>query len=324
MPRQAEAGGFLARARRALRHAPDDVDAVVLRHSRIYILPTLRGLAVIGTLLTMLLASLHYGLSLGFIVTFVLAGLVGASLLHTFRNIAGLEIGPVAAAENFVGTPLAFTLALDGHGSDRVAVALRASRAPAAVHDVPVEGRMRVTLAPTPEKRGPVALGRITLESEFPLGLWRAWTYVHFPLTGLAYPQPEAGAPPVPRASQGVREGSGGGHDDADLAGLRDYQVGDPLQRVAWKAVARGGGWYTKQFEGTGGGRTTTLDWSALPASLDVEARLSRLAAWVLACERSMRPYALRLPGAELPSGVGRDQRREALTLLANFDGGPR
>ncbi len=32
------------------------------------------------------------------------------------------------------------------------------------------------------------------------------------------------------------------------------YQPGDPLQRVAWKAVARGAGWHTKQFEGGGGG----------------------------------------------------------------------
>ena len=40
----------------------------------------------------MLLTSLNYALSLGFVVTFLLAGLVAAALLHTFRNLAGIEL----------------------------------------------------------------------------------------------------------------------------------------------------------------------------------------------------------------------------------------
>ncbi len=69
----------------------------MLRHSRIYLLPTRRGWAVIGTLLLMLLASLNYALALGVAVTFLLAGLVAAAQLHTFRNLAGIEITPLAA-----------------------------------------------------------------------------------------------------------------------------------------------------------------------------------------------------------------------------------
>src|SRR5262245_12764335 len=71
---------------RILRTAPSDLDPVVLRHSRIYIVPTPRGLAFIATLATMLVLSLNYALSLGFVITFVLSGMTGAALLHTFRN----------------------------------------------------------------------------------------------------------------------------------------------------------------------------------------------------------------------------------------------
>jgi uncharacterized protein (DUF58 family) len=123
--------------------------------------------------------------------------------------------------------------------------------------------------------------------------------------------------PLAPGGSQSVERGR---TDDGDLAGLRDYQRGDPLQRVAWKAVARGAGWYTKAFEAAGGG-PVLLDWNALPASLDVEARLSRLAAWVLLAERAARPFALSLPGVALPAGQGREHRRAALTALALFEG---
>jgi uncharacterized protein (DUF58 family) len=87
---------------------------------------------------------------------------------------------------------------------------------------------------------------------------------------------------------------------------------------VAWKAVARGAGWYTKAFEGSGGG-PVMLHWHALPPELDVEARLSRLSAWVLGAERAARPFALSLPGFVLPASQGREHRRVALTALALF-----
>src|SRR5690348_1149095 len=84
--------GWIRRMRqRAFRFAPADRSPVVLHHSRIYILPTRRGRAVIATLFLMLLTSLNYALSLGLAVTFLLGGLIASTLLHTFRNLA--EIG---------------------------------------------------------------------------------------------------------------------------------------------------------------------------------------------------------------------------------------
>ena len=81
---------------RLFRHAPADRDPVTLRHRRIYILPTKRGIAFLATLAMALLTSLNYSLSLGFGTTFLLAGLVAASLIHTFRNLAGIELRPLA------------------------------------------------------------------------------------------------------------------------------------------------------------------------------------------------------------------------------------
>ena len=105
----------------------------------------------------------------------------------------------------------------------------------------------------------------------------------------------------------------------SDLAGLREYQRGDAPQRVAWKAVARGAGWYTKEFDGAGGGGPLALAWATLPAELATEPRLSRLTAWVLAAERSARPFSLSIPGTHLPTAQGRDHRRKVLTALALY-----
>jgi uncharacterized protein (DUF58 family) len=303
---------------RAFRVAPGDRSSVVLRHSRIYILPTRRGYAVIGTLVLMLLTSLNYALSLGLGVTFLLGGLVAAALLHTFRNLAGIEIKPLAASDAFAGGHVVFSLSLNAGTIDRRAIAISANRVGAAAA-LPAGALQTITLPVSADTRGRVPLGRVTLASNYPLGLWHGWAYVHFPLSGIAYPAPESSAPPLPVGQHGVDLRALGRGDETDLAGLRDYARGDPLQRVAWKAVARGAGWFSKAFEGTAGGGPVALDWARLPPQLDTEQRLSRLTAWILAAERAARPFALSLPGTALPALSGREHRRAALTALALY-----
>ncbi len=301
---------------RMFRRHPADLDPVVLRHSRIYILPTRRGMAFLGTLVIMLVTSLNYALSLGFVATFLLIGLAAASLLHTFRNLAGIELRPLAAGEAFAGSALPFTIAIAGGATARRALSLAAGGARVLL-DVPPDTALPAELQIPTARRGRVALGRVTLSSDFPLGLWRGWAYAHFPLSGIVYPAPELNAPPLPLGATGGDAEAGERGEDADLAGLREYRAGDPLQRVAWKAVARGGGWYTKQFEGAGGGGPAELAWHLLPGSLTHERRISRLSAWVLAAERAARPFTLTAPGIALPAGQGREHRRAALTALA-------
>jgi uncharacterized protein (DUF58 family) len=310
---------WIAHARqRAFRGAPADHEPVVLRHSRIYILPTRRGWAMIVTLVVMLVASLNYALSLGVGVAFLLAGLLAASLLHTFRNLAGIEVTPLSAGETFAGGHVAFTLSLHGGALARSAVSLVASGARAA-GDVPAGAALTVALDVDAPTRGRQSLGRVTLSSDFPLGLWRGWAYVHFPLAAIVYPAVEMGAPPLPPGAAGTGTLATGRSDEADLAGLREFQRGDPPQRVAWKAVARGAGWFTKEFDGVGGGGPVTLAWAELPAQLNREERLSRLTAWVVAAERSARPFALSVPGTHLANSQGREHRRAALAALALF-----
>jgi uncharacterized protein (DUF58 family) len=316
---QARPKAWIARARqRAFRHAPSDHAPVVLRHSRIYLLPTRRGWALIGTLIMMLLGSLNYALALGVAVTFLLAGLVAAAQLHTFRNLAGIEITPLAAGETFAGGAIAFTLALHAGSAARTSIRVAGGGANAG-GDIAAGQALTVTLQVDAPKRGRVALGRVTLSSDFPFGLWHGWAYVHFPLAGIVFPAAELGAPPLPRGHGGADPLAQGSSDDADLAGLREFQRGDPPQRVAWKAVARGAGWFSKEFDGAGGGGPVTLTWDALPHTMDVEAKLSRLTAWVLAAERAARPFSLSIPATMLPPAQGRDHRRAALTALAIF-----
>ena len=309
---------LLARWRQRLwRLEARDRGVVVLRHRRIYILPTRRGLSLIATLTIMLLTAMNYSLSLGYALTFLVSGVVAAALLQTYRNLAGIVATPLAAGEAFAGGSLPFTLSLAAGTSERASIlVVPRSGAPVRI-DLPRGATRPVQLSVAAAARGTLALGRVTVSSDFPLGLWRGWAYLHFPLTGIVYPAPEAPSPPLPPGPEGFDARRSTRATEAELAGLRDYRAGDSLNRIAWKAVARGAGWYTKQFEGSGGGGAVELDWASLPPGLDPEARLARLCAWILACEREARAFSLALPGVEIASGSGAGHRRQALVALA-------
>lgn len=304
---------------RLWRVSPADRAPVILRHRRIYILPTRRGLALIATLATMLVTSMNYALSLGHALTFLVAGLVAAALLQTFRNLAGIEVSPLAAGEAFAGAEIVFTLSLANPGPARQGIVVVPRSGRSVTIDLPAGATRQVQVTVAAPRRGRVALGRVTLATDFPLGIWRGWAYVHFPLAGIAYPTPEAPPPKLPAGRDGFDVHRSARAADAELAGLRDYHPGDALNRIAWKAVARGAGWYTKQFEGTGGSGTLDFHWAELPPGLGSEARLARLCAWILAAEREARAFGLKLPGTELPPGSGAGHRRAALTALALF-----
>jgi uncharacterized protein (DUF58 family) len=91
---------------------------------------------------------------------------------------------------------------------------------------------------------------------------------------------------------------------------------------VAWKAVARSQKMLTKQFSGEAASELW-LDWAALPAALDLEARLSRLAGWVLQAERLGALYGLRLPGFEVPPSHGESHSAACLRALALYQSDP-
>ena len=65
---------------------------VNLTQRRIFILPTRQGVLFAIVLLIMLIGSINYNNSLGYLLTFLLASLAVVSILHTYRNLLSLKI----------------------------------------------------------------------------------------------------------------------------------------------------------------------------------------------------------------------------------------
>jgi uncharacterized protein (DUF58 family) len=240
--------------------------------------------------------------------------------VHTARNLARIGVSTGRAEPVFAGESAQFRLYLDGRSSyDRPAILARHVAAGSQfVVDIPAQGAAEVVLAVPARRRGWLMLGRVLLETRFPLGLFRAWSYVEPDARCLVYPQPERSPLPRPvaEAAAGALRSQATGNDD--FSGLRAYQLSDSPRHVAWKAAARSEDMLTKQFTGEAAAELW-LDWRLLPAALGLEQRLSRLAGWVLAAERAGAFYGLRLPGVEMAPARGESHAAACLQALALY-----
>ena len=299
---------------------PPERGTVVLVHRRVYIVPARMGWLFGAALVVLLIGSINYQLGLGFALTFLLAGLGLAGMVHTARNLARIGVSVGRAEPVFAGEPAQFRLHLDGCASfDRPAILARhLGSGSQLVVDVPAHGVAEVVLEAPAARRGWLPIGRLMLETRYPLGLFRAWSYVEPDARCLVYPQPERSPLPASaaQAASGAQRSPVAGNED--FSGLRTYQLSDSPRHVAWKAVARADDMLTKQFTGEAAAELW-LDWGLLPPALGTEQRLSRLAGWVLAAQREGAHYGLRIPGTEIAPARGDSHAAACLQALATY-----
>lgn len=291
---------------------------IFLRQNRVYILPTRPGLAFGLALVVMLIGSINYNLSLGYILTFLLASMGMVAILHTFRNLVHLHITPGRVQPVFAGEVAWFELFVENRARyDRCSVALWHQGK--ATHCDVASARGTTVSVPVPSaQRGWLTPGRITMDTRFPIGLLRAWSYIQPDTRCLVYPRPDDGLLPLPEPSGGSGEKRVASSGSDDFAGLRAYQASDSPRHIHWKAAAREQGLQTKVFSGRAAAELW-LDWSELPANLDLESKLSRLTRWVLSADKDGLRYGLRLPGLEIAPDTGESHRLACLRELALY-----
>ncbi len=294
-----------------------ETGTVVLNQRRVYILPSRQGLLFAIVLAVMLLGDINYNLSLGYVLTFLLAMMALLSLLYTFRNLAHLQIHAGHVAPVFAGESARFVFHFDNPGAlTRYQLHLHDDVGHRTVFDLAARGTTPVYLDIPATRRGWLDSQRLVLYSEFPLGLFHAWTYIHFDVRALVYPRP-APTQPLPLSVSPDGSGKLSASGDDDFAGLRNYVAGDAVPRIAWKALAREQGLQVKQFS-TPLGQQLWLDWSALDEPNN-ETKLEVLTRWVLDADAQGLMYGLRLPDGNIAPHHGQAHRSECLRRLALF-----
>jgi uncharacterized protein (DUF58 family) len=307
-------------------------DTLTLTQRNVYIVPTGAGWLFAALLAVLLVASINYQLNLGYLLTFLLAG-VGVSSMHTTHaTLRGLHLQLRVGEPVFVGDAVALHVTLRDDRRRRlrcgIGLTLEAGSRTPTWTDVPADAAAQLQLAVPATQRGRHPLPRITLETRWPFGLFRAWSYWRAASPMLVWPAPEQPAAPLPWASAPPGHSPHRRHGAAaEPDGVRPYRRGDPLPQVLWKKSAQalaGGGELVSRERAAAAQAELQLTWAdaVVPGTAsDTERRLSRLTAWVLMAERAGLRYALGLPGHAVAAQHGPPHQRACLDLLAGWGG---
>ena len=303
-------------------------DHITLTQRTVYILPTGPGWMLALTLLVLLVASINYQLNLGYLLTFLLAGctVVGMHVCH--GTLRGLSLNLIAPSAKFMGAAAAFDVRLTSstksvrHG---VGLAVMQRRPHWSWADVPAGGSSSVQIAFTPRRRGLHRIPTLTAETRFPLGTFRVWTVWRPAASVLVYPAPEDAPPPLPAGEprSGGAASAAKAQNTGEFDGVRGYRRGDPMKLVVWKKAAKHD---TNSLSDSAGlvvrdaqqAQMHELWLDHVQAGVGgLEAKLSRLCAWVLQSDKLGLDYGLRLPGREIKPASGEAHKRQCLEALA-------
>ncbi|MDT8999073.1 DUF58 domain-containing protein [Paucibacter sp. APW11] len=285
-------------------------DAHLMTQRNLYILPTRPGLFFCLTLLVLLLASINEQLSLGFALSFILAGAGFASMHATHAVLRGLRLTLQAPAAGQAGSELPLQIQLHNEAAARWGIGLRvlgASEAQIAWTDVPAGGHAQLQLRLPALPRGHHPLPVLQIETRFPLGLFRAWSVWRPASAVWVYPLPEAPCPAWPAQPGNSQRGparlqAAGGDDEDDI---RPYRPGDAPQRILWRKAAQGDGQADSLLVREPRRQSHAelqFTW-AHSAGRPLESRLSRLSAWLIRAEAEQQRYGLDLPAGLFDGG---------------------
>ena len=293
-------------------------DSLLLTQRNVYILPTRAGWMLASTLIVLLIGSINYQLNLGYLLTFLLAGSAAAGMVVCHNTLRGLRLHLLPPQPLFAGGLATLDVKLvNTRRTPRHAIALALLDTDHwSWADVPAQGEATVQVSFKPARRGLHRVPTLTAETRFPLGTFRVWTVWRPAAQVLVYPAPEPMPPALPpgepRSGAGL---AGGARASGEFDGVRAYQRGDPMKLIVWKKFAKSDELVSRDTLHMQR-QELWLDFARI-GGLDVEGRLSRLAAWVLMADEQGLDYGLRLPGVEIKPASGPAQRLRCLEALA-------
>jgi uncharacterized protein (DUF58 family) len=248
------------------------------------------------------------------------------TMFLSYRNQVGICVIGVGADPVFAGEKATFQVLMrNTELRNRYAISVKWNSAAGQnalgygdCQDFAPEQTGKLRLLQSAPRRGYMPMEPFVVENRFPFGLFKAWSVIIPAARCLVYPTPAPTPPPLPRTGRGDH-GAAQRSEGEHFHGLREYQPGDPLKRVAWRASARHRKLYTREMESPRE-EACEFNWY-LMGNAATEEKLSILAAWILRAEHHQIPYSLEMPSSALPPGLGEDHRKACLKVLALHEG---
>jgi len=328
-----------------------------LNHHNIFIFPAKFGLLFLALCVLLFLLGTNYQNNLMLLLCYFLLAIFLVNLLASYINFARIDLQIGKCPEVFVDDNLHIPLWLNANNdgtcpangllhfkfqaikhkpSNNTKTQPKQPKQPSTLVDADAFSNP-INLSQKCQQRGKLTLSRVTVESSYPLGLYRCWTHLAFTHQITVFPKPLPCEIRLHVSEHNSAKKSGEianeqtGHED--FSHLKTYQIGEPLNHVAWKQLAKGRGMVSKQFSSIGnhiGWLKLSADYTnktlSLPnkeAATALEKELGELCYQVIELSRTQRTFGLDLGAQCIAPNSGAVHRLACLDALAYFpDGG--
>lgn len=305
------------RYRRWLDRRIPPTSIVRLHQGNLFIFLSRHGLQFLLLVALIWIGGTNFQNNLAFALSFFLLAVLVVAILQTFANVSGLQLRFIDAEPVFVGEMARVRVELLS-ASAHQQLELGWPQQDSVLATVQ-PGELQIILLPHGTvRRGLCRPGRLRLQTFYPLGIVRCWSWLDLDVELLVYPQ--ALEADYRLCSSGAGDDDGG----AVIAGgdeyfaLKPYVEGESRSRIAWKQFAAGRGLFVREYAEQRGGEVM-LDFSVMNDP-DPELRLSKLCYCALQLHAQGRVYGLRLPGRPLIEAAAGDQQlRTVLSALALY-----
>lgn len=291
-------------------------------------MPTRFGAAFCFFTLLLFLLGTNYQNNIIILISYLLVSFFIVVLHHSFFNLSGLKFAATNSVQGFAGRQLLLPLTVSSQKSRynlyfSFTQDIDESNSKTILELASGDNDIQVPFYA--QQRGQFPLPRMLIKSEYGFGLFRTWTRLDFAQQVTVFPEP------VIYAWQSQQQGAQAaelnetlenhqasfqvGHDE--FYQLQQYQQGEPFSRVAWKQVARGQGWHSKQFQQALSNKLQ-LDFNSLP-DVTLEQKLSLLSYAINDCSQQQIAFSLILPNQEFPYQHSPEHTQHCLTALACY-----
>lgn len=302
------------------KRQPAACQEITINRHQLYILPTRSGMTYLIVLLLTLAGSINYENSLGFMLSFLLGAMGFLSMIYTHQNINQLNIKAGRAEPVFAEQIMSFPIYLSSNNNKTYPnIKLLSNSGITTTAHIINGSETQCKLQIKASHRGYVSIGRIKLFSEFPMGLFHAWSWLKLDSQCLVYPAPDTHRHAL-QFEKNQGQGFNNSHQQGvdDFAGIRQYHDGDLPNHMAWKAIAKTGHLQTKLFTNDCA-KKIWINWLHTNEAFNIEQRLSILCRMVLDAHDNNIVYGLQIPETIISPSSGLQHKQRCLKALALF-----
>ncbi len=292
--------------------------AVKLDQRRIFIFPTRAGLLYFGLLGLLLVTAINYQNNAIYLLTFLLAGQFVVAILATYSNLAGLDVRKTNHAPGFAGDSVTFRLALKRKPEKKYfSICAGWPGQSMTTTNLDLQTETIVELYHKAPRRGLLRPRRLLLETVYPFGLLRAWTWLDLNMESWVYPRPLMVQPlPVIEQDEGLGDRPSFQQQD-EFSNIRPWRKDDCPRQILWKAYAKQQPLMTMEFTESML-KQVWLD-ESVATGKTLEERLSALCYGALQLSRQEVLYGIRLGNQEIAPSEGDEHLHRILAQLARY-----